>query len=344
MLSYIGTTPSANTGPSSAQNGSYYMYTESSDANSPSVAFDLELDLRAYDAYTLSSIHGVEFFYSMYGAGQGSLEVQGSSNCIQWTTMWQKEGNQGPGWRSATAVPALSNHDSYDCLRFMGKTGSNYTSDMALDEITIMVAPSPTSYPTVTSVPTITPVPTVMPSQTHCDLLFEGTAHGLSNDQHSYFGEYTHMGPDTNQKPHFMSDQGNYVYVYGSSWHLGPSLGASTGVWYAAYTDGAESPIDIPDWYLWSGATQPNAQMACNTPVPTRLPSPVPTTAPSVTPVPTSSPVPTSVPSITPVPTTPAPSMRAGFSCAFDAGNMCTFTTGVSSNPWLVAAGSSGVV
>ena len=159
----------------------------------------------------------------MYGAGQGSLQVQGSANgCTEWTTIWQTSGNHGQGWHSATAVPILSGYDVYDCVRFLGRTGSNYTSDMALDDVNVNIAPSPTAFPTITLLPTahLSSVPSAAPTKTPCNLRFEGLYHGVGSDQLAYFEAYAWKGPDSNQNPFFESISGKFVYPIADEFYV----------------------------------------------------------------------------------------------------------------------------
>lgn len=128
-----GSTPSSSTGPSSASQGSWYMYVESSSPNYPSKTTRIEspcYDLSGESAATFS------FKYHMYGATMGTLSLQASTNGTTWSTIWTQSGNKGNSWLSASV-----NLDSYAGgtfkLRFVGTTGSSYTGDMSVDDISL---------------------------------------------------------------------------------------------------------------------------------------------------------------------------------------------------------------
>lgn len=157
---HSGGTPSggADTGPSAAYQGSYYMYVEASSPNNPRVGpFVLQSDV--------NPINEVTFWYNMYGTAMGTLDFDTSSdNGRTWTTKWSRSGNQGSSWDEAI-VPVPSTTTT---IRFAGTTGSSYTSDMAIDDVSVQYAtptPSPTMTPapTMTAMPTITAVPSALP-------------------------------------------------------------------------------------------------------------------------------------------------------------------------------------
>lgn len=128
----FGATPSGSTGPSAAQDGTYYIYTESSSPNSPHKVAILEtyFDLRSTTAPMMS------FYYHMHGTAMGTLLIQASPDQDNWTTLFSLTGNQGNSWDAGNAdLSSLAGKAVL--LRITGTTGSSYTSDMALDALTI---------------------------------------------------------------------------------------------------------------------------------------------------------------------------------------------------------------
>jgi len=130
-----GSTPSSNTGPSSATDGSYYVYMESSSPNYStkrailnSPCFDLSGQTQAV----------VTFKYHMYGAtAMGSLALEASTdNGTSWTSIWSKSGNQGNSWLTAN-VDLASYLGGTVKLRFNGVTGTTWQGDMAVDAFSI---------------------------------------------------------------------------------------------------------------------------------------------------------------------------------------------------------------
>ncbi|WP_452225540.1 M4 family metallopeptidase [Lacinutrix chionoecetis] len=127
-----GTTPSSNTGPSSAAAGSQYVYMESSAPNYStkrailnSPCFDLTSQSQAF----------FTFKYHMYGAAaMGSLALEASAdNGTSWTSVWSRSGNQGNAWQSASVDLGTYTGSSVQ-LRFNGVTGTTWQGDMAVED------------------------------------------------------------------------------------------------------------------------------------------------------------------------------------------------------------------
>ncbi len=129
-----GTTPSSSTGPSDAQSGTYYLYTESSGSNHPSKVADFISPSVYLTTLTNSEL---QFGYHMYGSAMGTLRVYVSTNGgSSWVQEWSQIGNQGNSWNTATVD--ISAYDGQTILiRFEGTTGSSYTSDISIDNIRI---------------------------------------------------------------------------------------------------------------------------------------------------------------------------------------------------------------
>ena len=139
-----GSTPSSNTGPSSAHGGSYYVYTESSSPNYPNRTAILEgpcFDLtNATDA-------DLTFWYHMYGTAMGTLNLEVSEDCVSWTTVWSLFGNQGNAWYEANVDLSAYAYTKIK-MRFRGVTGSSYTSDMSVDDLSMTATiAAPCDYP-----------------------------------------------------------------------------------------------------------------------------------------------------------------------------------------------------
>jgi hypothetical protein len=129
-------TPSSNTGPSSASQGTYYIYVEASGAagyptkqailNSP--CFDLSGETQATFG----------FKYHMYGAADmGSILLEASDdNGATWSTLWSETGNKGNSWLSASVDLAAYIGGSVQ-LRFNRTTGSTWQADIAIDDVSL---------------------------------------------------------------------------------------------------------------------------------------------------------------------------------------------------------------
>eukprot|EP00618_Florenciella_parvula_P036668 CAMPEP_0119488208 /NCGR_PEP_ID=MMETSP1344-20130328/14049_1 /TAXON_ID=236787 /ORGANISM="Florenciella parvula, Strain CCMP2471" /LENGTH=340 /DNA_ID=CAMNT_0007523143 /DNA_START=330 /DNA_END=1347 /DNA_ORIENTATION=+ len=141
-----GDTSSSDTGPSGAYSGSYYVYSEATST------FNTDFDL-LYQAG--DRVDTVTFAYSMYGGDgdyMGSLKLQGSTDCSSFTTLWSKSGNQGSSWK--TAEVDVTGGTEYTCMQFLFTTGTYFTSDIAIDDITMtQFLPTAAPVPVPTSVP-----------------------------------------------------------------------------------------------------------------------------------------------------------------------------------------------
>ncbi|AZQ43839.1 fibronectin type III domain-containing protein [Nonlabens ponticola] len=128
-----GGTPSNATGPSSASEGSNYVYMESSAPNYSTKTAILNspcFDLAGVSDATLT------FKYHMYGAtNMGGLLLQASEDDgASWSTVWSKSGNQGNAWRDASVDLSAYSAGTVR-LRFNGTTGTTWQGDMAIDDV-----------------------------------------------------------------------------------------------------------------------------------------------------------------------------------------------------------------
>ncbi|MEL6536601.1 MAG: T9SS type A sorting domain-containing protein, partial [Bacteroidota bacterium] len=135
-----GGTPSNNTGPSGAVEGSYYNYTEASGSNYPS-----KVAIMTSPAISLSgqSDASVTFSYHMFGASNmGGLVLEASSNGSSWSNVWSRSGNQGNQWSTSSVdLGAYAGGTLY--LRFVGTTGSTWQGDMCVDALSVNNQPAP---------------------------------------------------------------------------------------------------------------------------------------------------------------------------------------------------------
>ncbi|MEY8848782.1 choice-of-anchor D domain-containing protein [Psychroserpens sp. XS_ASV72] len=139
-----GGTPSNNTGPSGANEGSNYMYTEGSNPNYNdthiliSPCFDLSSQFSA----------SFSFYYHMYGSGMGDLSVEISTNngatwpTVLWSQSGQVQTSSGQAWNQVTLnlTPYVGQNVM---LRFIGLTTNDYRSDMAIDNFSLTASGSP---------------------------------------------------------------------------------------------------------------------------------------------------------------------------------------------------------
>ena len=130
-------TPSNNTGPSSATQGSYYIFVEASGngtgyPNKQAIINSPCYDLSAATQATFS------FAYHMYGASDmGTIALEASTdNGATWTSLWNESGNKGNSWQTANVDLAAYVGGSVQ-LRFNRVTGSTWQADIAIDDVSL---------------------------------------------------------------------------------------------------------------------------------------------------------------------------------------------------------------
>ncbi|GGG03931.1 hypothetical protein GCM10011344_00330 [Dokdonia pacifica] len=141
-------TPSGGTGPHTAIEGSYFIYTEASGngigyPNKQAILTSPCIDLTGNpEAY-------ISFQYHMYGTSNnlGSLDLEVSiDDGITWTSIWGETKNLGGQWNAK-----IISLDAYAglpiSLRFNRITGSDFRGDVALDDIAIHQGAIPTAPP-----------------------------------------------------------------------------------------------------------------------------------------------------------------------------------------------------
>ncbi len=130
-------TPSSSTGPSSASDGTYYMYIEASGSGTGYPNKTAGLTSPCFEIPTETN-PSISFDYHMYGASMGTLELMAKIDGGTWTTIWSKSGNQGNSWQTANV--SLADYAGYVFqLKFFGTTGSSYTSDITVDNVEVSI-------------------------------------------------------------------------------------------------------------------------------------------------------------------------------------------------------------
>ncbi|KAL9953476.1 hypothetical protein ACROYT_G040898 [Oculina patagonica] len=126
-----GSTPSSSTGPSSGHGGSgNYMYIEASSPRKPGENAKLVLTVPNSRQQSCLS-----FYYHMYGATAGSLNVYSGNNKV-----FNVSGDQGNKWKIMEINIYLQSE-----ITFEGITGRSHTGDIAIDEVKITEGKCPVS-------------------------------------------------------------------------------------------------------------------------------------------------------------------------------------------------------
>ena len=135
-----GSTPSSSTGPSSANEGSFYMFLEASTNGSPGQIGNNATAILESPCFVLGAGTNVTFSfdYHMYGTNIGTLKVQASTDGANYTDVWTLSGNQGNSWQNAD-VDLSSYAGNTLKLRIEGTTGPGWRSDIAVDGLGLTV-------------------------------------------------------------------------------------------------------------------------------------------------------------------------------------------------------------
>ncbi len=137
-----GSTPSSDTGPAAAYSGVKYFYTEASSGSAGSVA---ELYTPDINVSALTN-PALQFYYHMYGATMGELHVD-VYNGSTWTNdMLVLTGQQHTSltdpWKLALVNLGTLTITGDVKVRFRAIRGTDFYGDMAIDDISILEAPS----------------------------------------------------------------------------------------------------------------------------------------------------------------------------------------------------------
>ncbi|HXH18330.1 MAG TPA: S8 family serine peptidase, partial [Chitinophagales bacterium] len=128
-------TPSLNTGPENdhTTGSGKFLFTEASNCFNHTAI----LQSPAFDLNTVSN-PSLSFWYHMLGSAMGTLSIQAERpiGSGQWTTVWTITGNQGQNWNNANISLSAYSGDIVR-FRFLGTTGANFESDIAIDDICI---------------------------------------------------------------------------------------------------------------------------------------------------------------------------------------------------------------
>ncbi|MEM9338477.1 MAG: S8 family serine peptidase [Bacteroidota bacterium] len=143
----LGGTPSNGTGPSSAIEGSFYMFLEASTNGSTGQIGSNATAILQSGCFDLSSVSSASFSfgYHMFGTSIGSLELEASTDDgSTWAGLWSESGNQGNTWNQAT-IDLSAYAGGGVQLRFVGTTGTSWSSDIAIDQLSLTGGTSVTS-------------------------------------------------------------------------------------------------------------------------------------------------------------------------------------------------------
>lgn len=130
-------TPSNGTGPSTAVNGSSYVYLEVSGNGQ---GFPDKRGILNSPCFDLSSLSNptLQFSYHMIGNAVGNLTVEASTNNSgNWTPIFSRSGAQGTDWNEANVALGAYANESSVRLRINAISGDSWQGDIAIDALTV---------------------------------------------------------------------------------------------------------------------------------------------------------------------------------------------------------------
>ena len=152
-----GGTPSNNTGPSGAFEGTHYVYME---ASSPNFGGNTTiLNSPCFD-FPNGSSPEASFHYQMTGNSVGSVQLElREEGSTTWTTVWSQSGDQGANWIEAIVDLGAYSGDTVQ-LRFSGTTNTSWQGDIAIDAFNLVTAFVDTEAPSTPTNLSVTEVTT----------------------------------------------------------------------------------------------------------------------------------------------------------------------------------------
>ena len=131
-----GGTPSNGTGPSSASQGSSYLFVEASTQGTGYPNAQAILISPCFNLATVTN-GSFTFKYHMFGdADMGTFSVDVTTNGTSWTSLWSQTGNKGNNWLDATIDLSAYSGQTIK-LRFNRTTGNTWKADIAIDALSL---------------------------------------------------------------------------------------------------------------------------------------------------------------------------------------------------------------
>ncbi|MEP2936846.1 MAG: fibronectin type III domain-containing protein [Gilvibacter sp.] len=132
-----GTTPSSGTGPSSANDGTYYIFVEASGDGTGYPNKQAVLNSPCFDLSSATSA-SVNFDVHQFGSSDmGSITLEASfDDGISWNSIWSQTGNQGDSWNSVSVDLAAYLGESVQ-FRLDRVTGGTWQADIAIDAFNV---------------------------------------------------------------------------------------------------------------------------------------------------------------------------------------------------------------
>uniref|UniRef100_A0A8W8LTG9 MAM domain-containing protein n=1 Tax=Magallana gigas TaxID=29159 RepID=A0A8W8LTG9_MAGGI len=132
----MNSTPSFNTGPSSAVNGSYYKYIETSRGEGyPTFISGQRAILESFIKFS-DITYCLAMYYHMYGGYINTLTIRTQKGNNTAIDRWILSGNQGDAWHHLSGVNLPL--DSQSKIIIEATKGAYYEGDIAIDSIELL--------------------------------------------------------------------------------------------------------------------------------------------------------------------------------------------------------------
>ncbi|WP_250433720.1 reprolysin-like metallopeptidase [Hanstruepera flava] len=220
-------TPSSNTGPSSANDGTYYIYVE---ASGNGTGYPDKRAIINSPCFDLSSMTEATFSFSyhMYGASDmGTIDLEISDDDgATWTSIWNQTGNQGNAWLDVNI-----NLNTYVGkgiqLRFNRFVGSTWQADIAIDGVSISGPAGPDTEAPIA--PTLSASNT---TETTTDLSWSGATDNVGVTDYDVYqdGSFITNVTGTTYQVTGLSESTNYIFYVIANDAAGNSSSASNSV------------------------------------------------------------------------------------------------------------------
>ena len=207
-----GSTPSNGTGPSAADQGSFYLFLEASSNGSEGQIGANATAILESDCFDLNGKSSATFTFKnhMNGTNVGSLTVQASVDGTSWTNVWTDSGSNGNQW-NAISVDLNAYLDQVVKLRFVGTTGDGWSSDIAIDDLalTVVDAGADTQAP---SVPTNLTASNI--TQTTATLSWTASTDNVAVTEYDVYQGTTRLGSTANTSVNLTDLVANSSYTF----------------------------------------------------------------------------------------------------------------------------------